>query len=266
MLDKHTKGERFMKKTKGMLLCATLLLGATYVPVAGAIADGVTPSVDARQGEGEVDPLDPTQPVDPTPVDPTPVDPTPVDPTPVDPTPVDPTPVDPTPVDPTPVDPTPVDPTPVDPTPVDPTPVDPTPVDPTPVDPTPVDPTPVDPTPVDPTPVKPTPVDPTPVKPTPVNFDLDKGSVTTQTGQTIIGTEDSKPIIQLADGTVKKVEPKEVGATVQKDGTVKVKGKDGKMNVLPHTGSENNIFLSLLGGVTTLITGGIAFILKRKLG
>ncbi len=176
MLDKHTKGERFMKKTKGMLLCATLLLGATYVPVAGAIADGVTPSVDARQGEGEVDPLDPTQPVDPTPVD------------------------------------------------------------------------------------------PTPVKPTPVNFDLDKGSVTTQTGQTIIGTEDSKPIIQLADGTVKKVEPKEVGATVQKDGTVKVKGKDGKMNVLPHTGSENNIFLSLLGGVTTLITGGIAFILKRKLG
>ena len=226
MLDKHTKGERFMKKTKGMLLCATLLLGATYVPVAGAIADGVTPSVDARQGEGEVDPLDPTQPVDPTPVDPTPVDPTPVDPTPVDPTPVDPTPVDPTPVDPTPVDPTPVD----------------------------------------PTPVKPTPVDPTPVKPTPVNFDLDKGSVTTQTGQTIIGTEDSKPIIQLADGTVKKVEPKEVGATVQKDGTVKVKGKDGKMNVLPHTGSENNIFLSLLGGVTTLITGGIAFILKRKLG
>lgn len=114
-------------------------------------------------------------------------------------------------------------------------------------------------------PVKPTkPVKPDTTSIEQPNFDLNQESLPTESGYTIVGTLDSKPIVQLSDGTTKQVEPKEVGTTVQKDGTVKVKGADGKMKVLPHTGRENNIFLSLLGGATTLIMGGIAFVLKRK--
>ena len=52
--------------------------------------------------------------------------------------------------------------------------------------------------------------------------------VNTDTGVVIVAVEDSKPIIQLADGTTKKVEAKEIGADVQKDGTVTVKGSDRK--------------------------------------
>ena len=78
----------------------------------------------------------------------------------------------------------------------------------------------------------------------------------------IVAVEDSKPIIQLADGTTKKVEAKEIGADVQKDGTVTVKGSDGKMKVLPKTGETENIVLSVLGGLLVL---GSGVILKKRI-
>ena len=78
----------------------------------------------------------------------------------------------------------------------------------------------------------------------------------------IVAVEDSKPIIQLADGTTKKVEAKEIGANVQKDGTVTVKGLDGKMKVLPKTGETANIALSVLGSLMVL---GSAFIFKKRI-
>lgn len=62
-------------------------------------------------------------------------------------------------------------------------------------------------------------------------------------------------------GTTKKVEAKEIGANVQKDGTVTVKGTDGKMKVLPKTGEAENIALSVLGGLFVL---GSGVILKKK--
>ncbi|HAC0378715.1 TPA_asm: LPXTG cell wall anchor domain-containing protein, partial [Listeria monocytogenes] len=95
----------------------------------------------------------------------------------------------------------------------------------------------------------------------PVDTNPIENPVNTDTGEVIVAVEDSKPIIQLADGTTKKVEAKEIGATVQNDGTVSVKGNDGKMKVLPQTGETANITLSILGGLLVL---GSGVILKKK--
>lgn len=96
----------------------------------------------------------------------------------------------------------------------------------------------------------------------PVDTNPIENPVNTDTGVVIVVVEDSKPIIQLADGTTKKVEAKEIGADVQKDGTVTVKGSDGKMKVLPKTGETENIALSVLGSLMVL---GSAFIFKKRI-
>lgn len=105
-----------------------------------------------------------------------------------------------------------------------------------------------------------------PTEPTEPNKPVDtnpiENPVNTDTGVVIVAVEDSKPIIQLADGTTKKVEAKEIGANVQKDGTVTVKGSDGKMKVLPKTGETENIALSVLGSLMVL---GSAFIFKKRI-
>lgn len=111
------------------------------------------------------------------------------------------------------------------------------------------------------------PVEPTePTEPTepskPIDTNPIENPVNTDTGVVIVAVEDSKPIIQLADGTTKKVEAKEIGADVQKDGTVTVKGSDRKMKVLPKTGETENIALSVLGSLMVL---GSAFIFKKRI-
>ena len=65
-------------------------------------------------------------------------------------------------------------------------------------------------------------------------------------------------------GTTKKVEAKEIGADVQKDGTVTVKGSDGKMKVLPKTGETENIALSIIGSLSTLASGFFLFNRNKK--
>ncbi|MEG7640308.1 LPXTG cell wall anchor domain-containing protein, partial [Enterococcus casseliflavus] len=62
----------------------------------------------------------------------------------------------------------------------------------------------------------------------------------------------------------KKVEAKEIGANVQKDGTVTVKGSDGKMKVLPKTGETENIALSIIGSLSTLASGFFLFNRNKK--
>ena len=119
--------------------------------------------------------------------------------------------------------------------------------------------------PVDPT--EPTePSKPSPIKPTEPSKAVDTNPIenpaNTDTGVVIVAIEDSKPIIQLADGTTKKVEAKEIGADVQKNGTVTVKGSDGKMKVLPKTGETENIALSVVGSLMVL---GSAFIFKKRI-
>ena len=86
--------------------------------------------------------------------------------------------------------------------------------------------------------------------------------VNTENGNKVIGVENSLPILQLADGTTKKVTPQEIGATVQKDGTLSVKAQDGTLKTLPKTGSTNGMAMSILGSLISLATG--AFIFKRK--
>ncbi|MCM6877328.1 LPXTG cell wall anchor domain-containing protein, partial [Enterococcus faecium] len=98
----------------------------------------------------------------------------------------------------------------------------------------------------------------------PVDTNPIENPVNTDTGEVIVAVEDSKPIIQLADGTTKKVEAKEIGANVQKDGTVTVKGSDGKMKVLPKTGETENIALSIIGSLSTLASGFFLFNRNKK--
>ncbi|HFX3770824.1 TPA: LPXTG cell wall anchor domain-containing protein, partial [Enterococcus faecium] len=98
----------------------------------------------------------------------------------------------------------------------------------------------------------------------PVDTNPIENPVNTDTGVVIVAVEDSKPIIQLADGTTKKIEAKEIGANVQKDGTVTVKGSDGKMKVLPKTGETENIALSVLGSLMVLGSAS-AFIFKKRI-
>lgn len=92
--------------------------------------------------------------------------------------------------------------------------------------------------------------DPEPSKPAGTN--PIENPVPTDTGMVIVAVEDSKPIIQSADGTTKKVEAKEIGATFQKDGTLTVKDNDGKLKVLPKTGDEQTIMLPILGSLMSL--------------
>lgn len=102
--------------------------------------------------------------------------------------------------------------------------------------------------------------DPEPSKPADTN--PIENPVNTDTGVVIVAVEDSKPIIQLADGTTKKVEAKEIGATVQTDGTLTIKDNDGKLKVLPKTGDEQNIMLPIL--VSLMSLASVVFLKKCR--
>ncbi|WP_080350405.1 LPXTG cell wall anchor domain-containing protein, partial [Enterococcus faecalis] len=101
-------------------------------------------------------------------------------------------------------------------------------------------------------------------QPKPVDTNPIANPVTTDKGHIIVAVEDSKPIVKLSDGSTKKVEAKEIGATVQKDGTVTVKSDDGKLKVLPKTGEKETIALSVLGSLMTGLSG-FTFFKKRRL-
>src|SRR5574341_177458 len=157
------------------------------------------------------------------------------------------TPIDPT----TPTDPT----TPVDPTTpgtTDPT----TPVDPT----TPATTAPTTPATTDPTP--PGTTDPTPPGTTdPTTPVAPENPITTDGGHTVIGVDNSNPIIKTADGTIKTVSATEIGGTVNENGTVSIKDNDGKMKVLPKTGTKDSVLLAFFGGLMVL---GSGIIFKKK--
>ncbi len=70
--------------------------------------------------------------------------------------------------------------------------------------------------------------------------------IVTDTGYTIISTDNSQPIIRYADGSTATVSAESIGAVVNKDKTISVKTADGQMKTLPNTGDANSL-LSLLG-------------------
>ena len=78
---------------------------------------------------------------------------------------------------------------------------------------------------------------------------------------TVTGTDNGKVIIKDAStGEERKVAPEELGGKVEKDGTVTIKEKDGKLTRLPNTGVEESIPMVVSG--MTMLTSGFGF-LKR---
>ena len=78
---------------------------------------------------------------------------------------------------------------------------------------------------------------------------------------TVTGTDNGKVIIKDAStGEKRKVAPEELGGKVEKDGTVTIKEKDGKLTRLPNTGVEESIPMVVAG--MTMLTSGFGF-LKR---
>ena len=119
---------------------------------------------------------------------------------------------------------------------------------------TPIDPT----TPTDPT----TTVDPTtPGTTDPTTPVAPENPITTDGGHTVIGVDNSNPIIKTADGTIKTVSATEIGGTVNENGTVSIKDNDGKMKVLPKTGTKDSVLLAFFGGLMVL---GSGIIFKKK--
>src|SRR5574339_908588 len=76
--------------------------------------------------------------------------------------------------------------------------------------------------------------------------------ITTDGGHTVIGVDNSNPIIKTADGTIKTVSATEIGGTVNENGTVSIKDNDGKMKVLPKTGTKDSVLLAFFGGLMVL--------------
>ena len=95
-------------------------------------------------------------------------------------------------------------------------------------------------------------VDPTTTDAKPV--ETDKG--------TVLSTDNGKVIVKNTEtGEEQTFAPEELGGQVEKDGTVTVKEKDGKLTRLPNTGLEESASM-LIAGLTTLFSG--VGLLKRK--
>ena len=79
----------------------------------------------------------------------------------------------------------------------------------------------------------------------------------------VTGTDNGKVILKdFVTGQETKVAPEEVGGKVEKDGTVTVKEKDGKLTRLPNTGVEESVGLLSLG--MAFLSSGLAMFKKRK--
>lgn len=75
--------------------------------------------------------------------------------------------------------------------------------------------------------------------------------VETDTGYTIVSTEDSNVVVENADGTQVVVAAEVVGGRVNSDGTISVRTNTGQLETLPRTGEAVNI-LSLIGLLMTI--------------
>ncbi|WP_368264620.1 LPXTG cell wall anchor domain-containing protein [Enterococcus innesii] len=78
-------------------------------------------------------------------------------------------------------------------------------------------------------------------------------------GQTIVGVKDGVPLVQDAQGNL--VEDPSIPVKKLPSGNIEVKTADGKTKVLPKTGEEVKVALSVLGTILTSIAG---FFLARR--
>ncbi|HEP4400681.1 TPA: LPXTG cell wall anchor domain-containing protein [Streptococcus pyogenes NGAS302] len=86
--------------------------------------------------------------------------------------------------------------------------------------------------------------------PKPVTKPVIETPIVTNTGYTVLGTQDGNVWVQTETGNVLKPAIA-IGAVKQKDGTVALKTRDGKLEVLPSTG-ETKTILAILGGLAIL--------------
>ena len=108
-----------------------------------------------------------------------------------------------------------------------------------------------------------TPVEEAPADPTPIPKPSDPfNPFETPSGQTVVGLQNSKVIIQQADGSTQTVKAEEVGGTTNADSTVTLKTASGEVKTLPQTGEEAGGLFSLLG---TVILTGLGFLKKKKI-
>ena len=75
----------------------------------------------------------------------------------------------------------------------------------------------------------------------------EEAPIVTDTGYTIVSTDQGRVVIKNLDGTTSLVAPEQIGGTLNIDGTISVKDNSGSMTTLPSTGVEDTIFLVALG-------------------
>ena len=85
--------------------------------------------------------------------------------------------------------------------------------------------------------------------------------IVTDTGYTIISTDNSQPIIRYTDGSTATVSAESIGAVVNKDKTISVKTADGQTKTLPNTGEAKSL-LALIG---TFLLGAIGYYRKKSI-
>lgn len=87
--------------------------------------------------------------------------------------------------------------------------------------------------------------------------------IVTATGRTVVGTDNGNVIVKdTATGQEAKISPTELGGKVEKDGTVTIKARDGKITRLPNTGMEASY--SLLAAGVAMFVSGLAVLKKKR--
>ncbi|HEM3649362.1 TPA: cell surface protein [Streptococcus suis] len=96
----------------------------------------------------------------------------------------------------------------------------------------------------------------------PITIPTIETPIVTNTGYTVLSTEESQVIVQTPTGIAKK-RPEEIGAVKQSDGTVALKTDTGELKVLPATGAVENVLLFFLG--IGLGFGTVVYFFKDKI-
>uniref|UniRef100_UPI003F68F852 LPXTG cell wall anchor domain-containing protein n=1 Tax=Streptococcus pluranimalium TaxID=82348 RepID=UPI003F68F852 len=86
--------------------------------------------------------------------------------------------------------------------------------------------------------------------------------IITDKGYEIVSTNQGRVVIAEPNGTTREVEPEEVGAKRNEDGTISVKDSNGEMKTLPETGAETSIFMTVFGSL--LMIFGLNLVRKRN--
>lgn len=86
--------------------------------------------------------------------------------------------------------------------------------------------------------------------------------IITDKGYEIVSTNQGKVVIADPNGTTREVDPEEVGAKRNEDGTISVKDSNGEMKTLPETGAETSIFMTVFGSL--LMIFGLNLVRKRN--